>query len=198
MFINHSHELAIEAIKKNDLAKALDLLNIGLTENPYHPNILSDRGFVYVQLKNKDMALDDFDACVEFQPAYNFRYTARAYALNLFGDPVTAAEDYKKAIVLEPNDLIAHNNLALIYERMGEQALSDRHFFIADALNNSSETEIYERVEGHSQPIERVEICPSVLLRKQEDALSEMKKLFASKTDFENFINFLKKGEGPQ
>ena len=40
--------------------------------------------------------MDDFDLCVDLQPDYGYRYSARAYAKEYFGEIDEAILDYQK------------------------------------------------------------------------------------------------------
>lgn len=194
MFINHKHQLAIEALKHADLETALRFLEEALLENPFHPNILSDRGFVYIHLKKNDLAMNDFDLCVDLQPEYGYRYSARAYAKEYFGDIQEAITDYEKAIELDGNDWISHQNLGILLQKDGQIIEAEKHFKLADEIQGKAEFGIIQKLEGTQQSIDRETIPPSDLVRKQENTISEMKQLFTSKENFDEFMHFLKNG----
>jgi tetratricopeptide (TPR) repeat protein len=194
MFINHKHQLAIEALKHADLKNALQLLNEALLENPFHPNILSDRGFLYIHLKKNDLALDDFNLCADLQPKYAYRYASRAYAKAFFGNVSEAIRDYEKAIQLDENDWISHQNVGILLQKEGNISEGEKHFRLADEIQENTEFGIIKKVGGKNQSVDRETIPPSDLMRKQENTISEMKHLFTSKSDFDEFMHFLKNG----
>ena len=194
MFINQKHQLAIEALKDADLDNALQLLEEALLENPFHPNIISDRGFLYIHLKKNELAMDDFDLCVDLQPDYGYRYSARAYAKEYFGDTEDAINDYEKAIQLDENDWISHQNLGVLLQKKGELLEAEEHFKQADAIQGKNEFGIVQKMGEKQQSIDRETIPPSDLVRKQENTITKMKHLFTSKEKFDEFMHFLKNG----
>ena len=194
MFINQKHQLAIEALKHADLENALTLLEEALLENPFHPNIISDRGFLYIHLKKNKLAMDDFDLCVDLQPDYGYRYSARAYAKEYFGEIDEAILDYQKAIELDKNDWISHQNLGILLQKQNRIVDAEHHFKVADEIQGKNEFGIVQKMGEKQQSIDRETIPPSDLIRKQENTISKMKHLFTSKENFDEFMHFLKNG----
>ncbi len=194
MFINHKHQRAIEALKQADLKSALGLLEEALLENPFHPNILSDRGFLYIHLKNNELAMEDFDLCVELQPTYGYRYSARAYAKSYFGQLEEAILDYLKAIELDEKDWVSHQNLGILWQKQKNLIEAERHFKWADEIQGKTNFDIVEKMGETQQPIDRETIPPSDLIREQENMITKMKHLFTSKEKFDEFMHFLKNG----
>jgi len=196
MFVNHQHRLGIESLQHGDLERSLTLLCQALRENPAHPEILSDRGFLYIHLKNEKAAMEDFDLSLDLQPDYSYRYASRAYAKDFFGDTEGAISDYEQALALNPKDAISYNNLGLLFEKAGITREALKCFEKADSLtkNANEHFDIVEDIAGIQQPIERVVIPPSDLIRKQEDSISTMKKIFTSQEQFQEFMHFLKNG----
>ncbi|TXI88256.1 MAG: tetratricopeptide repeat protein [Crocinitomicaceae bacterium] len=194
MFINQEHHNAIEFLVQGDLKQAHLLLEEALRKNPAHPNILSDRGFLYLHLKEFDLALDDFDLCVEFQPEYAFRYAARAYAYVFKGEIEAAILDYKQALFLDPRDGISHNNIGILYDQIGQSSLSEIHFKMADQCMNRSGVQIYENLESGAKPVDRELISPSDLMRNQESTLDNMQQILGNPAAFKKFMFFLKNG----
>lgn len=194
MFINHKHQQAIEALKHADLKSALTLLEEALLENPFHPNIISDRGFLYIHLKKNQLAMEDFDLCVDLQPEYGYRYSARAYAKEYFGEIDEAILDYQKAIELDENDWISHQNLGILLQKQNNLAEAEKHFKSADEIQGKATFEIVEKMGEKQQFIDRETIPPSDLIRKQENTITKMKHLFTSKENFDEFMHFLTNG----
>lgn len=194
MFINHHHKSGIESLQKGNLELALELLNKALAENPCHPDILSDRGFLYIHLKQNALAMEDFDLSLDLQPAYGYRYASRGYAKDYFEDYEGAIEDYEKALELDPKDAISHNNLGILFQQKGEDQKAELHFQLADQLSEDGSFHIVEDVQGSQKSLDRVVIPPSDLIRKQENTISEMKNIFTSKEKFKEFMHFLQNG----
>lgn len=194
MFINQEHHQAIEFLVQGDLKQAQYFLEEALRKNPAHPNILSDRGFLYLHLNELDLALDDFDLCVEFQPEYAFRYAARAYAYVFKGEIESAILDYKQALFLDPKDGISHNNIGILYDQIGETALSEIHFNMADQCLSRSGVQIYEHDAQGTKPVDRKLISPSDLMRNQESTLENMQQILGNPEELKKFLFFLKNG----
>ena len=148
----------------------------------------------HADLKKNDLALEDFDLCVDLQPAYSYRYSARAYAKAYFGDFQEAISDYEKAIEIDENDWVSHQNLGVLLQQQGKLTDAENHFKIADEIQGKTEFGIVEKLGEKQQSIDRETISPSDLIRKQENTISKMKHLFTSKEKFDEFMHFLKNG----
>lgn len=212
MYINSHHKKGMELLIKEQLEEALQELSLALEENPGHPDIISDRGVLYIHLKKKDEALSDFDLSLELQPENGYRYSSRAYAKEFFGDLDGAILDYEQAVLLDKEDAVAYNNLGLLLEKKGRQEQAKRHFDRADALakqeanllhvveelEHQSDAEILadESIQANTEKKEepRTSIPPIETRKKQGEAWNEMKKIFTSKEQFQAFLQFIKNG----
>ena len=204
MFINQAHQQGMEFLRASDLDRALSLLNQALEQHPNHPDILSDRGVIFIHLKNKDAALADFDLSLELQPEYGYRYSSRAYCKEFFGDLDGAILDYEQAVLLDKEDAIAYNNLGLLLEKKGRMEQAKRNFDRADHLAKLEENlmHVVDELEGKGTDEEqkaaeikdRATIPPMEIKEKQATTLSEMKKIFTSKEQFNAFMKFIKNG----
>ncbi len=54
---------------------------------------------------------------------------------------VLAMQDYRKAVELDPEDAVAHNNLGLLEEKVGYQLKADKRFEKADKLREEQSKE---------------------------------------------------------
>jgi Tfp pilus assembly protein PilF len=204
MFINQAHQQGMEFLRASDLDRALSLLNQALEQDPNHPDILSDRGVIFIHLKNKDAALADFDLSLELQPEYGYRYSSRAYCKEFFGDLDGAILDYEQAVLLDKEDAIAYNNLGLLLEKKGRLEQAKRNFDRADHLAKLEENlmhvvdELEVKGTDEEQKVaemkDRETIPPIEIKEKQATTLSEMKKIFTSKDQFNAFMKFIKNG----
>jgi Tfp pilus assembly protein PilF len=136
MYVNDLHEKGMQQLKNDNAKSALEFLNNSLIQNGLNPDLLSDRAVVYLHLKQKQNALDDFDSAINLQPNYGYRYSSRAFAKDIFGDTLGAIEDYQHAIDLDPEDAISFNNLGLLEEKLGRMEQAKRQFEKADFLRN--------------------------------------------------------------
>ena len=150
MFANKLHESAHEALKAQEIEKAISLYGEALKETPNHPDILSDRGVAYLHSNNKEKCFQDLNQALELQPEYSYRYACRAYAKNHFGDIDGAVLDYEKAVELDPKDAVAHNNLGMLLEQKGYMQKAKERFDRADKLSKMEDHAI-ERNDGRSR-----------------------------------------------
>lgn len=215
MFANNIHEKGHDLMMQGDHSGAVELYTKALVENPDHPDILSDRGVCYLHLKNKDKALADFNLALKLQPEYGFRYSARAYAKDFFGDTEGAIADYEEAIKLDPDDAVAYNNLGLVQEKLGYNRKAQENFERADKLSKM-EDRLYQLMDELEQgpenktskdeptPIKSNEpiqsqgehkmIDPLDVREKNISTAKEFAKIFTSKQQFIEFLRFIKNG----
>jgi tetratricopeptide (TPR) repeat protein len=221
MFANKIHEQGHEIMLKGDHASAIELYTKALLIDVDHPDILSDRGVCYLHLKNKEEALSDFNSALELQPEYGFRFSARAYAKDFFGDTEGAIADYEMAIQLDPDDAVAYNNLGLVQEKLGfnrkakenfERAdklskMEDRLYQIMDELEQDPENpNIEQTIHSANEPatingpkeIKREDthsmIDPAEIREKNITSVREFSRIFTSKQQFYEFLRFIKNG----
>lgn len=201
MFINKLHEEAHLTLKSGKIEEAIVLYSEALILNPGHPDILSDRGVAYLHLNDKDRCYEDFNLALELQPDYAYRYASRAFAKSHFDDLDGAIEDYEKAVELDPEDAVAHNNLGLLYEKMGYFRKAKERFERADKLSKIENDLLKMMNEMENDKPKSAEIAESTDALKQsipnETELSssqELKKIFTSRKQFREFLNFIKNG----
>lgn len=203
MFANKTHEKAHEMLKKGKLEEAIVLYNKAFKESPDNINLISDRGVAYLNANNKEACFKDLDLAVKMQPNYAFRYACRAFARNNFGDIEGAIEDYQKAIDLDPDDAVAHNNLGLLLEQKGYKDEADRKFARADKLSKQ-ETHLLDIVDdledqhqAENNPVseeQHQEINPIIEREENISTWKEMKKIVSTKKDFKEFLNYILNG----
>jgi tetratricopeptide (TPR) repeat protein len=203
MFSNKIHEKAHKAFEDGQLQEAIKLYTKALEENPKDCNILSDRAVAYLHTEEREQCLNDFNAAVELQPNYGFRYASRAFARRKFGDLDGAIEDYEKAVELDPEDAIGHNNLGLLLEAKGYQSQADERFKRADSLSKMEDglLNVIDDLESDATTPseEKKEEFPKEPEIKAADVKAsstskEFKKIFTSKKQFDEFMDFIKNG----
>ncbi len=201
MFVNKTHEKAHEALKNGDIQKAIQLYSKALEDFPKDCNLLSDRGVAYLHANDKVKCYADFDSALMIQPNYSYRYASRAFAKNNFGDIDGAIEDYEKAVELDPDDAIAHNNLGLLLEQKGYKRASEERFERADKLSKNEDhlLEMMDDLENdkcdeNKNASDATPIDPSIVRDRNLSTASELKKVFTSKSQFMEFMNFIKNG----
>ncbi|HLW40113.1 MAG TPA: tetratricopeptide repeat protein [Brumimicrobium sp.] len=222
MYINSEHKKAQELMDEEKYDKALIAFNKALELNPNDPNILSHRGVLYLHLNQKRKCFDDLELSLNLDNGYAYRYAALAYAREFFGDLDGAIELYEKAVELEPDDAIAHNNLGLLREKKGYQQQAKRSFEKADKLaeiqkdffakidgDEKSRTSTNGRVnnsegEEKTNPLPKPgslnlpqgeKLQPKKLTEKPRTTFAKvLKDIFTNKKAFKEFINFIRNG----
>lgn len=199
MFANKTHEEAHALLQKGDIEGSIKLYTKALQQNPQDCNLISDRAVAYLHLNEKVKCFADFDLALSLQPNYSYRYASRAFAKNHFGDIDGAVEDYEKAVELDPNDAVAQNNLGLLLEQKGYKNAAEERFKRADKLSKEEDhlLEIVNDLDNEKpeiKEIEHQEINPNDQRQKNISTGEELKKVFTSKSQFKEFLNFIKNG----
>lgn len=206
MYINSNHKKAQELLDQEKLDASLVHFNKALKEHPDHPDILSHRGVLYLHLKQKKKCLDDLNLSLKIEPENPYRYASLAYAKDFFGDLQGAILDYQKAVELDPEDAVAHNNLGLLLEKQGYQQKAQRNFDKADKLSKI-EKKMFDKLdemEGIEQSGEKVNssappkgerIQPQKLQPDQNPSRKEVvRDVFTKKSVFIEFLYFVRNG----
>lgn len=205
MFANKMHEKGHDFLKSGELDKALECYKQALTEHPNNPDIYSDRGVVYLHKKQQVEAMKDFNKALELQPEYGFRYAARAYARDFFGDTEGAISDYERAIELDPEDAVSYNNLGMLQEKLGFNKKAKENFERADRLSKM-ENDLYrvmdeleqadeaETASNESKPEDHHMIDPETIREQNISSYKEFSSIFTSKKQFKEFIRFIRNG----
>lgn len=206
MFINPQHKKADALFDEQKYDKALIAFNKALELSPNHPHILSQRGVLFLHLNQKKECMDDMLLALKLEPENSYRYSSLAYCLDFFGDTDGAVKAYEKAVELDPEDAIAHNNLGLLLEKQGYQQKAKEKFDRADRLADienklHSALDQAEGIEGETvEEAESVKpsgekLQPKKLQPDQKIAKSTLfKRVFTSKQVFKEFITFIKNG----
>lgn len=197
LFINSEHEKAYQLLKNQSFQEALVLFDNLVYLFPEEPNLYSDRGVLHIHLKNKLEALSDFDKAVELDKNYGYRYAARAYAKDFFGDTEAALMDYELAVKLDPEDAISINNLGLLQEKLGYQKKAKENFERADRLAKMNEAyaNLMEPEPSSEHLNKQVEpINTNELSSTKKSIGSEFVKILSSRKQFLEFLKFIRKG----
>lgn len=214
MYINLAHKKAQELMDQGKYEKALDAFNKALALNPNDPNILSHRGVLYLHLNQKRKCFDDLELSLHLDSNYAYRYAALAYAREFFGDLDGAIALYEKAVELEPDDAISHNNLGLLREKKGYQQQAQRSFQKADKLAEMQK-DFFAKIEenehittsrngkennplpkpGSLQIPQGEKLQPKKLKESPPASFTTvLKSIFTNKKTFKEFIYFIRNG----
>jgi Flp pilus assembly protein TadD len=204
MFANPTHEAAEKLLKDGKVIEAIEAYTKALEINPDHPDIYSDRGVAHLHNMDKEKCFSDLNKAIELQPDYSYRYAAMAFAKNNFGDLDGAVADYQKAVELDPDDAVAQNNLGLLLEQQGYKKSAQAHFERADKLSEQEDhllevIDDLDRKDSNSASETKEETASTS--ENQTDVESdtstnsgEFKKIFTQKSQFREFIRFVKNG----
>lgn len=206
MYINSNHKKAQELLDREKLETSLVYFNKALKDAPDHPDILSHRGVLYLHLNQKKNCLDDLKFSLKLEPDNPYRYASLAYARDFFGDLDGAIADYQKAVELDPEDAVAHNNLGLLMEKKGYKQKAERNFDKADKLSKIQKDMLdkMDEIEGKtiddqqhnsSVPPEGERIQPQKLQPDKVPTKKEVvRDVFTKKSVFKEFIVFVRNG----
>ncbi len=205
MYINSHHKKAQELLDKQQVEAALKQFNKALEASPDHPDILSHRGVAYLHLNQKKRCLDDLRLSLKLEPDNAYRYASLAYAQDFFGDLDGAIVLYEKAVEIDPDDAVAHNNLGLLMEKRGYQQKAQRNFEKADKLSRienemldkldemegkTSETSSETSTPPNGEKLQPQKLEPDEIPSRKD----VVKGIVTKKTVFNEFIQFIKNG----
>ncbi len=204
MFANSTHEAAHQLLKDGKVNEAIEAYSKALEMYPNHADIYSDRGVAHLHNMDKHSCFVDLNKALELQPNYSYRYASRAFAKNNFGDLAGAIIDYEKAVELDPEDAVAQNNLGLLLEQQGYKKSAEARYARADQLSEQ-EDHLLELIDDLDQEVDvqrqetkkGSDIEVATTQEDVEDSANnsgEFKKIFTKKSQFKEFIRFIKNG----
>jgi len=134
-----------------------------IKKNPRDYRALNNRGNEYEKRGHHDLAIADYNRCIEIRPDFVIVYINRGNAYQKAGDYEKALRDYSRAIELKPRSDMAYNNRGFHKMLMGDLDGSERDIRTA------------------------LEISPNNIY-----ALNSMAELYAARHDDENACKYLK------
>jgi Flp pilus assembly protein TadD len=134
------------------------------------------------------------DEAIRLQPLKSYRYSSRAYIRGHVGMVKKAIDDYRKAIELDPDDAIAHNNLGLLEEKLGYIEQSQRRFKLADELINQDGNRGRQDQEILGKALEGRNIQKEIEAERSSQSVWSVMKSLSSKEGRGSFLRFLKSG----
>ena len=185
-------------VKENDFAAAIELFTAAINENPEDVESYSERAVCYIHLEKLDLSLFDMNKSVELDPNYSYRYSCRAYLKGKMKDMQGAVDDYQRAVELDPQDIVAHNNLGIAQENLGYYKKAQKSFDKSNELlgYDPENREIVGDVAMDKEEAAKVKE------EEQKDAKKvEQKKrrrvimdVFSKKGEFRGFMKFIGNG----
>ncbi|HVN87510.1 MAG TPA: O-antigen ligase family protein [Candidatus Binatia bacterium] len=121
------NEWALLCIQRQQTDRALELLDHSLAIDDLYPTTNWIRAGLYMSRGNYEAALADYNRALQFRPQILALWSGKALALTRlkrFDEAIIAS---RAALEIDPDDLISHRNLALLYQETGqlEQALEE-------------------------------------------------------------------------
>lgn len=189
-----TYEIFLEQAKgkvtDNVLDQALDLFEKALELNPQGKDALYERGVLYTNLKQLDLALFDFNKLIELEDNNPFYYACRAFIKSGLKDGQGAMLDLEITIKLDPDDAVAHNNLGLLQEQYSYKSEAEKSFERSNEIlgyNPSRYDEAREIAKNLSHKEEDKADIP-------DSKVNVAKSVFTKKSAFREFIDFIKNG----
>ena len=139
---------------------AFRALVVGGTEEN-NPNAVHDLAICCFHLKRMEEALSWLDRAVELQPDYGYRFASRAWMRAAAKQFEGARADYKRAIALDPEDAVSHNNLGLLEEQLGYQMQAQERFRVADELQGMFKENGMESEMPKPAPVPSIDTTPT-------------------------------------
>tara|TARA_Y100000385_G_scaffold269411_1_gene307428 strand:+ start:369 stop:1019 length:651 start_codon:yes stop_codon:yes gene_type:complete len=163
------------------------------------PDFLNDRAVALFHNERAHEAIDVLTAAINLQPNYGYRFSARGWMKQALKDVGGAIADYERALELDPEDAITHNNLGLLEEQMGRLESAKQRFAAADEIDKvlteqkiPVQTPVAEDKSNRDKSTEKpIKIKPSV---RQENTWSELTKAITTPEGRREFIDFVRNG----
>ncbi len=108
-------------IKRGELVQAFFDCNHAVAQAPDKPNAYSNRGSLFLMIKETERALADFEVALRLNPKDPSSYYNRGLAKARLGRGPEAIADYTEAIRINPDMAVAHHNRGYEYERLGQR-----------------------------------------------------------------------------
>lgn len=161
-------------------------------------DLLHDHAVCIFQLGRRKEALQEFDRAVALEPNKAYRYASRAWVRAAMKDVDGAMADYRKALELDPEDVITLNNLGLLEEQYGMRKAAQERYRQADTLMGILKD---AGVDPASDPPDAEEEVPESDREHRKAArwemgplLREMATVFSDRKRRREFIDFIRNG----
>lgn len=176
------HEKFSLLIKEQKFDEALILCQRSLDQSPNSAEIIGLRGVARFYLKDIH-CLDDLNEAIRIDPENPYRYSSRAYIIDILGDTEAAIQDYLKAIELDPEDHIAHNNLGMLQDKLGRKELAQNHFQKSDQLMG---------IEKNKYAFPEENLQHRINAEKKLGVFSILKRTLTNREGWKEFISFVR------
>ncbi|MEN9647945.1 MAG: hypothetical protein RLY57_749 [Candidatus Parcubacteria bacterium] len=137
--ISYAQKGTVDFDEEHNAAKALDIVNKVIAEDPNNAEAYRIKGYAYEIQKDYTLAVEAYDTSIKLDPSVALTFSSRGHAQDLRGDETAALTDYKSALDLEPSLDHANLNIARVYFRNGNIDLASDHLkrVVEESSNNS-------------------------------------------------------------
>jgi len=178
--------LALIAAERGRMADAVkhysDVLALRATAKGRRFNwddVLNKRGIAYGELGKFDLALEDYNQAIQFNPELADAYNNRGWTYQQMGKYDLAGQDFDAAIELKADFGIAYNNRGSVYRELGKIDLALADYSKAIELQADRAEFFFSRGEFYLQ------------LRKFELALNDFNRAVSLKPEYAEAYNNL-------
>ena len=124
--------------ESGNAASAVELLRAAHNRFPHNTIILQQLGYTLVETKQYQEAVTVFDQLIGLEPTNPSGYNGKAVAFDHLGNHLAAQDIYKMALLLSPDSVAIHNNLAmsLILNKQPKLAIAQLEPLLATNSDN--------------------------------------------------------------
>jgi len=181
--------------KEKDFLRAIEHFTLAINEDKSNVEHYAERAVAYLNTKQYDLSMFDMNICIDLEPNNSYRFSCRAFLKSKMGEADGAIADYETAIMLDPDDAIAYNNLGLAQEQKGFRERAEKSFKRSNELIGYDPLKNREAVSGVDAVSDSVSSSSnleskSVDLTKKEIA----RQVFTNKKSFQEFVRFIRNG----
>ncbi len=170
------YEKGLQKLREGKYQEAVLIFDKVLAQQPDDATCMSDKAVALFHLQKKVEALAILDYAQHLEPTNPYRYASRAFVKEAMGDLQGAIADYQKAIELDPEDMVAYNNLGLLEEKLGYKEAAKKKFEEADALAKKLGIE-FDEVGNFVESKQRQAMPSATSGQPQEEETEEKNKL---------------------
>lgn len=196
---------AMVKVKENDFESAITLFSQSIDENSQDVDSYAERAVCYLHLKKYELSMFDMNKCIELDPNYGYRYSCRAFLKSAIKDYQGAVDDYQHAVDLDPEDIVALNNLGIAQENLGYYDKAKKNFKKSNDLlgYDPEQREIVGDIAMDKEDAEEArkqqELNASEENESNENESGKKKRrlmmdVFSKKGEFRQFIRFIGNG----
>jgi tetratricopeptide (TPR) repeat protein len=153
------NNIAVTYHTKKEFKKSIDQLKKALKLSPEFVEAHYNMGNSYAMLGQLQDALNAYNKAIELNPKYTDVYVELSAIQNRLGNPAEAGNNvglyyfwrneypqavkaFSDVIKAHPDHAVAHNNLAVCYDKMGNQEMSLQHLKQSASLGYAPAAEI--------------------------------------------------------